>query len=108
MKCHCISMAGTWLLRVAVSVLAGLAFIPLTAEASINSVTVNRSGDFQAAHGYTYAEITIHGSVPRADGTVGQYSVPAVIIYPRHRRGNGVGVVDWLNSAFYHFFPPTT
>ena len=101
-------MAGTWLLRVAVSVLAGLAFVPLTAEASINSVTVNSSGDFEAAHGYTYAEITIHGSVQRADGTVGQYSVPAVIIYPRHRRGNGVGVVDWLNSAFYHFFPPTT
>ena len=108
MKRHSISMAGTWLLRVAVSVLAGLAFIPLTAEASINSVTVNSSRDFQAAHGYTYAEITIHGSVPRADGTVGQYSVPAVIIYPRHRQGNGVGVVDWLNSAFYHLFPATT
>ena len=108
MKRHSFSIAGTWLLKVALSVLAGLAFIPLTAEASINSVTVNSCGDFQAAHGYTHAEITIHGSVPRADGTVGQYSVPAVIIYPRHRRGNGVGVVDWLNSAFYHFFPPTT
>ena len=102
MKCHCVSMARTWLLRVAVSVLVGLAFIPLTAEASINSVTVNSSGDFQAAHGYTYAEITIHGSVPRTDGTVGHYSVPAVLIYPRHRRGNGVGVVDWLNLRLPH------
>ena len=36
------------------------------------------------------------------------YSVPAVMIYPKHGRGNRVGVVDWLNSAFYHFFPPTT
>ena len=108
MKLHSISLAGTWLLRVAVSVLAGHAFKPLKADASISSVTVNRSGRFQGAHGYTHAEITIHGSVPRADGTVGHYSVPAVIIYPRHRRGNGVGVVDWLNSAFYHFFPPTT
>ena len=47
------------------------------------------------------------GSVARADGSVGEYSVPAVVIYPRHG-GNRVGVVDWLNSAFYHFFPPTT
>ena len=39
---------------------------------------------------------------------MGQYSVPAVVIYPRHGHGNRVGVVDWLNSAFYHFFPPTT
>jgi len=107
MKRHSISMAGTWLLRVAVSVLASLAFIPLTAEASINSVTVNSTGDFQAANGYTYAEITIHGSVPRADGTVGPYSVPAVVIYPRYGRANRVGVVDWLNSAFYHLFPFT-
>ena len=44
----------------------------------------------------------------RADGSVGQYSVPAVVIYPRHGHGNRVGVVDWLNSAFYHFFPPAT
>jgi hypothetical protein len=108
MKRHRISMAGRWLVSVAVSTLAGLGFIPLTAEASVDSVTVNRSGDFQAGLGYTYAEVTIHGSVARADGTVGQYAVPAVIIYPRHRRANGVGVVDWLNSAFYHFFPATT
>ena len=27
---------------------------------------------------------------------------------PRYGRGNRVGVVDWLNSGFYHFFPPTT
>src|SRR5688572_19511540 len=80
----------------------------MTAEATIDSVTVKTSRNYENAPGYTYAEITILGSIVRADGSVGQYSVPAVIIYPRHRRGNGVGVVDWLNSAFYHFFPPTT
>jgi hypothetical protein len=85
-----------------------LAFVPITAEAEVRSVTVNTSRDYEHANGYTYAEITIRGCVPRADGSVGQYSVPAVVIYPRPGRGNRVGVVDWLNSAFYHFFPPTT
>ena len=108
MKHHTIAVANRSLLRFAICVFVGLTFIPLTAEATINSVTVNTSRDYENADGYTYAEITIHGSVARADGSVGQYSVPAVIIYPRHRRGNGVGVVDWLNSAFYHFFPPET
>ena len=85
-----------------------LAFVPMRAEATITSVTVNTTRQYENAAGYTYAEITIHGSVARADGSVGQYSVPAVVIYPRYGRGNRVGVVDWLNSAFYHFFPPTT
>ena len=71
-------------------------------------MAVKTSRSYPNAGGYTYAEITIQGSVARPDGTVGRYSVPAVIIYPRHGRGNGVGVVDWLNSAFYHFFPRTT
>jgi hypothetical protein len=85
-----------------------LAFVSTRAEAAIDSVTVNTTRAYEGARGYTYAEITIHGSVLRADGSVGQYSVPAVVIYPRFGRGNGVGVVDWLNSAFYHFFPPTS
>jgi hypothetical protein len=85
-----------------------LTFVPTSAEATINSVTVNTAREYENAVGYTYAEITIHGSVARTDGSVGLYSVPAVIIYPRHGRGMGVGVVDWLNSAFYHFFPATT
>jgi hypothetical protein len=89
-------------------VFIALTFIPLTAEATIHSVTVNTSRAYENGAGYTYAEITIHGSVTRADRSVGQYSVPAVIIYPRHKRGNGVGVVDWLNSAYYHFFDPDT
>jgi hypothetical protein len=80
----------------------------MRAEATIKSVTVNTTRDYENADGYTYAEITIHGTVARADGSVGEYSVPAVIIYARHGRGNSVGVVDWLNSAFYHFFPATT
>jgi hypothetical protein len=95
-------------LRAAICTLVTLTFVPIGAEAAITSVTVNTTRAYENARGYTYAEITIHGSVARADGSMGRYSVPAVVIYPRHGRGNGVGVVDWLNSAFYHFFPPTT
>src|SRR4030095_5712114 len=62
----------------------------------------------EIARGYTYAEITVHGTVDRAGGSVGVYAVPAVIIYTRHRLPNRVGVVDWVNSAYYHFFPATT
>lgn len=96
------------LLRAGVCLFMTLAFVSTRAEAAISSVTVNTTRDHEGARGYTYAEVTIHGSVLRADGSVGQYSVPAVVIYPRYGRGNRVGVVDWLNSAFYHFFPPTT
>ena len=85
-----------------------LAIVPIRAEATVTSVTVITSRQYENAAGYTYAEITIHGSVARADGSLGQYSVPAVVIYPKYGRGNRVGVVDWLNSSFYHFFPPTT
>lgn len=94
------------LLRAGVWLFMTLAFVSTRAEAAIGWVTVNTTRDHEGAGGYTSAEITIHGSVLRADGSVGQYSVPAVVIYPRFGRGNGV--VDWLNSAFYHFFPPTT
>ena len=95
-------------LKTAVCIFVTLIFMSTTAEAAIRSVTVNATRDYEGARGYMYAEITIHGSVVRADGSVGQYSVPAVVIYPRHERSNRVGVVDWLNSAFYHFFPATT
>jgi hypothetical protein len=93
--------------RAAIGIFFTLAVVPTRAEATIGSVTVTTSRDYEQADGYTYAEITIQGSVLRPDDSVGQYSVPAVVIYPRHG-GNGVGVVDWLNSAFYHFFPPNT
>ncbi len=101
-------MANTSLKRAAICVFIMLAVAPMRAEATITSVTVSATRDYENAAGYTYAEITIRGSVARADGSVGQYSVPAVLIYPRHGRRNRVGVVDWLNSAFYHFFPPAT
>jgi hypothetical protein len=96
------------LLRVAVCALVTLTFYALSAEARIQSVTVKTARTYESHDGYTYAEISIQGSLARADGSVGTYSVPAVLIYPRHGRGNRVGVVDWLNSAFYHFFPATT
>ena len=106
-------MSVTSLTRFAACALSVITFVPLAAEAAIDRVTVNSSREFENVAGYTYAEITIDGSVLRADGTAGKYSVPAVIIYPRnqhgrHGRGNGVGVVDWLTTSFYHFFPATT
>jgi hypothetical protein len=101
-------VAHTSLIRAALCLVVTVGFVPLTAEATIASVTVETCRDYENADGYTYAEITIRGSVSRADGTVGNYSVPAVIIYPKHGRGKRVGVVDWLNSAFYHFFPAAT
>lgn len=100
-------MSSPSLIRAAICGFIALTFVPTT-EATINQVTVNTAGACETAAGYTCDEITIHGSVARADGTVGLYSVPAIVIYPRHGRGNAVGVVDWVNSAFYHFFPPTT
>ncbi len=101
-------VANGSLLKAAFCILIALAFVPIKAEATVRSVTVKTTRNYENADGYTYAEISIQGTVARADGSVGQYSVPAVIIYPRHGRGNGVGVVDWLNSAFYHFFPAST
>ena len=77
------------------------------AQAAIESVKVNKTRSYEKAPGYTYAELTINGSVRRSDHSVGAYSVPAVMIYPRNRCGNDVGVVDWLNSAAFYFFPDT-
>ena len=94
--------------KAATCALIALTLAPIRVEAAITSVTVNASSDYDNARGYTYAEITVHGTVDRADGSVGVYAVPAVLIYPRHRRANRVGVVDWVNSAYYHFFPATT
>ena len=77
------------------------------AQAAIESVQVNKTRSYEKAPGYTYAELTITGSVRRSDHSVGAYSVPAVMIYPRNRCGNDVGVVDWHNSAAFYFFPDT-
>jgi hypothetical protein len=102
------TVASPSLLRAAVCVCIALILAPGRAEATIDGVTVGATRPYEDAANYTHAEITIHGTVARADGSEGRYSVPAVVIYPRHGRGNGVGVVDWLNSAVYHFLPPTT
>jgi hypothetical protein len=101
-------VANRSLLRMALCVCIALTLVSGRAQAAVNSVTVSGTRHYENAAGYIYAEITVHGSVARADGSVGRYSVPAVVIYPRHGRGNRVGVVDWLNSAFYHFYPPST
>ncbi|MGH8236186.1 MAG: alpha/beta hydrolase domain-containing protein [Steroidobacteraceae bacterium] len=92
--------------RLALRLLAAFAWMA-PAAAAIDSVKINKTGPYEKAPGYTYSHITIAGSVLRDDGTVGQYSVPAVVIFPRNRCGNDVGVVDWLNSAAFHFFHGT-
>ncbi len=102
------TVANTSVKRAAVCLFIMLAVVQMRAEAAITSITLMTTSQYGNAAGYTYAELMIHGSVARADGSLGRYSVPAVIIYPRYGRGNRVGVVDWLNSGFYHFFPPTT
>ena len=94
--------------KAATGALIALTLVPIRVEATVTSVTVDAARDYDNVRGYTYTEITVHGTVDRADGTVGVYAVPAVLIYPRHRRRNRVGVVDWVNSAYYHFFPATT
>src|SRR4026207_1907021 len=101
-------MTNSTVWKVATGALIALTLAPIRVEATITSVTVNASRNYESVRGYTYAEITLHGTVGRADGSVGGYAVPAVLIYPRDRRANRVGVVDWVNSAYYHFFPATT
>ena len=94
--------------KAASGALFALALAPIRVEATITSVVVNASRSHEYGHGYTYAEITVHGTVHRTDGSVGDYAAPAVLIYPRQGRANRIGVVDWVNSAYYHFFPATT
>jgi hypothetical protein len=101
-------MAQSSLWRAALGVLVALAFAPLAAGAAVGSVTVDTSRPYEGHGDYTFAEITIQGTVSRPDGSLGHYTVPAVLLYPRPDIANRVGVVDWLNSSFYHFFPPST
>jgi hypothetical protein len=68
------------------------------ANARVSSVTVDHVEPFEKVDGYTYVEATMHGVVERADGSVGEYAVPLVLIYPDDG-GNGVGVVDWPNTV---------
>src|SRR5262245_19809329 len=76
------TVANASLRTAVVVVFIALVSIPARTEAAIDSVTVSATRDYANAAGYTYAEITIRGSVVRADGSVGLYSVPAVLIYP--------------------------
>lgn len=74
-----------------------------TANAQPASLTIDVREPFDKVGGYTYVEATMHGSAERDDGSFGEYSVPLILIYPSDG-GNGVGVVDWSNSAFYQAF----
>jgi len=94
-------------IKLALAATALMAFVPAVSEAAISSVTIDTQRPYENASNYTYAEITIHGTVARGDGTNGVYTVPAIVIYP-NSGGNDVGVVDWINNAFYHFYPATT
>ena len=66
--------------KAATAALIALTLTPIRVEAAITSVTVDAARDYDHARGYTYAEITVHGTVARADGSVGVYTVPAVLI----------------------------
>ena len=80
--------------------LLALALAGAAATAQVTSVTVDYSKPFEKVAGYTYVEATMHGTVERDDGTVGEYSVPMILIYPNDG-GNSVGVVDWPTSTYY-------
>ena len=79
---------------------AALALAAGLANATVDSVTIDSSQPFEKVVGYTYVEATMRGTVERADGSVGTYAVPLVLIYPEDG-GNGVGVVDWPNTVHY-------
>ena len=76
-------MTTSTLSKAATGALIALTLAPISVEATITSVTVNTSRDYEHAGGYAYAEITVHGTVDRADGSVGVYTVTAVLIHPR-------------------------
>ncbi|MDQ3366438.1 MAG: alpha/beta hydrolase domain-containing protein [Myxococcota bacterium] len=78
---------------------------PLTAEADVTSVTVDYQAPFPTYSGneYTYVEATFTGTVPRAAGAPGNYSVGMVFIYPKNG-GNKVGIVDWTNTVFFTLY----
>lgn len=80
------------------------ALITPSARADITSVTVNSSGPYSAQH-YTLAEVVMHGTVSRSDGSTGSYAVPLVLLYPAEHRSNSIGVVEWLNTSSYHGDP---
>ena len=87
----------------AVVVFVMLVLVPTRAGATIDSVTVKATWDYANAAGYPYAEITIHGSVARADGSVGctrcrpSSSIPATATlahdYTRGCDVSGIGIV---------------
>src|SRR4051794_17197813 len=73
---------STWYSKLVLCGAIASAAVPSIADAAITSVTVDTQRAYEGHTGYTYAEITVHGSVSRSDGTVGNYTVPAVVIYP--------------------------
>jgi hypothetical protein len=76
------------------------------ARAEVTSVTVDYTAPF-GTYGdrtYIYVEATMTGTVDRPDPEAdGNYSVGLMMIYPLSG-GNGVGLVDWPNSAFFHYY----
>jgi len=64
----------------------------------ITAVTIDSIAPYEGAAGYIYLEATMNGRVTREDGSEGEYSVPLILKYPADD-GNGVGVVDWVNSS---------
>jgi hypothetical protein len=82
------TMSNPSVWRAAACALIALTVAPTRVGAAINVVTVTTTRNYENARGYTYAEITVHGSVARADGSVGLYVARIVACHlydePRH------------------------
>jgi hypothetical protein len=83
-----------------IAVCCALGLLPSAAAAAaeITSVTIDSVATLPGHSGYVYLEATMNGTVARDDGSVGEYSVPLVLKYPL-AGGNGVAIVDWVNSS---------
>jgi Alpha/beta hydrolase domain len=74
-----------------------------TISANVDSTRVVRLGD----KGYRYVEGSLNGTIARGGGSSGSYSAGFVLYYPTEsNQVNGVGVVDYPNSVYYHVIQP--
>jgi hypothetical protein len=74
---------------------------PAVGAAQVTSVIVDSIGPYDAVEDYWYVQATMTGNLIRDDGSEGTYEVPLILIHPE-KEGNGIGVVDWPNSAAVH------
>lgn len=74
-----------------------------TTSANVDSTRLVRLGGKR----YRYVEGSLNGTIARGDGPTGSYSVGFVLYYPIEvAQVNGLGVVDYPNSVYYHITQP--